>query len=400
MLSVLLPATGDSPGLEKALASLRAQTRPPAEILLILNAPAPGLVPRAKRLAADDASIRVLLLPRANLAAALNEGLREARHPRVARQDADDESLPDRFARQLAYLERSPASAGVGTAFERVTPEGRLLAVVRPPTEPAEIRWRLLLDNAFCHGSMLLERAAVLEAGAYDEALPRAQDYDLWLRLSRLRDLANLPDVLYRYAVASPELEGIAGEEQARHATTSLLRAWRDLPRSGMRDDARAAFELAWRDPRLAPAGVRAIENALTRDGATVETLLALLHATRRIGVTPTRSHLAARRARLREIGARLRTLAPGGVHLWGAGTHTAWILDHARDLGLPVLGIVDEARAGEPAHAFTIAPASSLRTGAHVLLSSDWHEDSLWEASAGARERGVIVHRFYGDGA
>lgn len=399
MITALLPITGEGAGLDRALASLRAQSLPPDETILILNGAAPAL--RARPLASHN--LRVLDLPHPNLAAALNEGARAARHPLLARQDVDDESLPERLALQAAFLDSHPDVAGVGTAFTRTDASGATLATVHPPRDPAEVRWRLLLDNCFCHGSMLLRRDALLSCGGYDESLARAQDYDLWLRLATSHKLANLPQVLYRYNVGSADRAGLAGDEQARIATECLRRAWRDLApahRTGLAPDAQAALRAAWADPRAAPAALRAMEATLTRDGPTSESLLACLLIRQRIGTTPAPAHRAARRARLREVGARLRARGVSHLALWGAGDHSAWILDHALDLGLTITAIVDDARAGERLGELPILAASSLAPGEHALLSSDWHEDALWAASEPARARGITVHRLYGDGS
>ena len=62
--------------------------------------------------------------------------------------------------------------------------------------EYAAIRRTLIRRNPFVHSSVMLRREAVLRVGGYDETLPVAQDYDLWMRLSRLARLANLPEPL------------------------------------------------------------------------------------------------------------------------------------------------------------------------------------------------------------
>lgn len=104
------------------------------------------------------------------------------------------------------------------------------------------------------------------------------------------------------------------------------------------------------------------------------------------------------KRARVREVGARLRAMGVREVILWGAGAHSAFVLEHAHDLGVPVVGLVDDALAGRDRLGFRVGAPDGVAPGRHVLLSSDAHEDALWERSAGARARGVIVHRFYAD--
>ncbi|MEK7839303.1 MAG: hypothetical protein AAB328_15130, partial [candidate division NC10 bacterium] len=73
---------------------------------------------------------------------------------------------------------------------------GREVRVVCPPQHDAALRRALIRENPFVHSSVMLRRALCEQAGGYDEALPVAQDYDLWMRMSRATRLANLDDVL------------------------------------------------------------------------------------------------------------------------------------------------------------------------------------------------------------
>jgi hypothetical protein len=100
-----------------------------------------------------------------------------------------------------------------------------------------------------------------------------------------------------------------------------------------------------------------------------------------------------ARRARVREVSARIRTLGAERVWLWGAGDHTRRVLETPEDLGMPVAGIVDDAPTDTPHR--IVAPCT-LAPGDHVLISSDWNEDAIWRSSASHRARGVRVHRLY----
>jgi hypothetical protein len=103
------------------------------------------------------------------------------------------------------------------------------------------------------------------------------------------------------------------------------------------------------------------------------------------------------RRSRLREVGGELRAKGVEGVTLWGAGTHTGWVMEHQADLGLLIRGIVDDVLAGQERFGHRVARPGSVGDDDVVLLSSDWHEESLWEKSATLRERGVKVVRLYG---
>jgi hypothetical protein len=118
--------------------------------------------------------------------------------------DADDLSLPERFARQFAFLSDHPEIAMVGTAFHtfRVRPGGadlELVNTVTPATDPAEVYWSLRFDNTFGHPSVMYKREVACSLGGYHDRVA-AEDYHLWVRMSENHRLANLADplVLYR----------------------------------------------------------------------------------------------------------------------------------------------------------------------------------------------------------
>jgi hypothetical protein len=114
----------------------------------------------------------------------------------VARLDADDWALPERLERQRGFLQAHPDVGLLGTAAREVDTAGRLLTTVTPPCDDAALRRALIRCNPFVHSSIVTRRALVERAGGYDERLPVVQDYDLWMRLSRLTRLANLAEPL------------------------------------------------------------------------------------------------------------------------------------------------------------------------------------------------------------
>lgn len=129
----------------------------------------------------------------------LNKGLELAKGKYIARMDADDISLPERFERQVALMEQNPGLGVCGTWFESFN-EGGKLSVTQYPVDDAGIRLMLFYQNAFCHPSVML-RAAVLKQNGfrYEADVMPAEDYHLWVRLAAKAKLANVPEVLFRY---------------------------------------------------------------------------------------------------------------------------------------------------------------------------------------------------------
>src|SRR2546422_8310513 len=85
----------------------------------------------------------------------------------------------------------------------------------------------LIRRNPFVHSSVVMRRAVVERAGGYDGRLPVAQDYDLWMRMSRLAGLANLPEPLVVRRLLPGRVTAVRGAERLRAETRLRLRAGR-----------------------------------------------------------------------------------------------------------------------------------------------------------------------------
>jgi glycosyltransferase involved in cell wall biosynthesis len=116
----------------------------------------------------------------------------------VALQDAGDVDVGERMARQAQYLDAHPATAMVGAWAEYVNESGQLLFVHRPPALAAQIRTRMSYGSAFVHPATMIRVSALRAVGPYDDAFFLASDYEIFFRLCRAFDAANLQEVLVR----------------------------------------------------------------------------------------------------------------------------------------------------------------------------------------------------------
>ncbi|HKN47147.1 MAG TPA: glycosyltransferase, partial [Candidatus Polarisedimenticolia bacterium] len=196
LVSVVMPARDAAAHLREAIESILTQTFPDFEILLLDDGSTDGTAGIAGEYARADARVRVVRQERRGLITALNRGSAAARGRYLARMDADDVAFPERLTRQVACLERSPATAVLGTAMRYLGPSGPLPAVLAHPTGPEEIRRALEEYSCIAHPTVLMRRGAFEEAGGYRPAFLHAEDYDLWLRIAERHDLANLPEPL------------------------------------------------------------------------------------------------------------------------------------------------------------------------------------------------------------
>jgi glycosyltransferase involved in cell wall biosynthesis len=193
-VSVLMGVWNGAPRVREAIESVLGQTLGDLELVVVDD----GSTDDTASILGSfgDARVRVTRQPRGGLTSALRSALGLARAPLVARLDADDVALPERLEHQRDFLERHPEVGLLGTAAREVDATGREVGVVRPPTEDAALRGALIRHNPFVHSSVMMRRSALEQAGGYDPSFPVAQDYDLWMRMSRVTRMANLPEAL------------------------------------------------------------------------------------------------------------------------------------------------------------------------------------------------------------
>ena len=193
-VSVLMSVRNGAPWVRNAVLSVLGQSAGDLELIVVDD----GSTDDTGAVLASFADPRLRVERRApeGLTRALNRALALARAPLVARLDADDVALPERLACQRAFLDGRPDVGLLGTGAREVDAAGRLVRVVSPPAGDEALRRALIRCNPFVHSSVMMSREAVERAGGYDPALAVAQDYDLWMRMSRITRMANLPEAL------------------------------------------------------------------------------------------------------------------------------------------------------------------------------------------------------------
>ena len=139
------------------------------------------------------------------LAASLNRGLALARGQYIARMDADDISLPERFAKQLRFMDEHPEVGVCGTWIKTIGEQENLIN--RYPSDEKAIQCWLLFGSGLCHPSVMLRRSLLAQANlTYDVSFQYNQDHDFWVRCSSFCQLANLPEVLMLYRTHAQQM--------------------------------------------------------------------------------------------------------------------------------------------------------------------------------------------------
>lgn len=199
VVSVVLPVYNCPRYVGQAMESILAQTYRDFELVVIDDGSddeTPDIVRRY-----TDPRVRVITQQNEGLARALNRGISLARGRYIGRQDQDDFSFPERLAKQVAFLDAHPKCALVGTWAEIWLEGMRTERVHAHPSESVDLKFELLLNNPFVHSSVMIRKAALDRIGMYstDPGRQPPEDYELWSRIAREFDVANLPEVLHMY---------------------------------------------------------------------------------------------------------------------------------------------------------------------------------------------------------
>lgn len=224
LLSVVMPMHNAARFVEAAIGSVLAQSMGDFAFYIVDDGSTDGSGEIAARLARRDDRIHLIRQSNQGIVASLNQMLAIVETPFVARMDADDICLPERFARQLARMTAEPDLGALGTQFVEIDADDRVLdAHYRQPVGRDAVRAQLTIKQPLANPTVMFRTEALRAAGLYRQAFRHCEDYDLFLRLSHLADLDNLPDVLLHYRRSAGQMSVRNHGRQTRQAVFARL---------------------------------------------------------------------------------------------------------------------------------------------------------------------------------
>ena len=149
--------------------------------------------------------------------ASLNRGFRLAKGAYIARMDSDDVSLPNRFERQLEYMDTHKDVIVCGTFAEEIGDKNGKRC--RHIPEQKEYQCGVLFGNVYglIHPTAFFRVSVLRENGIqYDENIPTAQDYAMWAECCRYGEIANVEEILFQYRVHQKQISTAKRELQQR----------------------------------------------------------------------------------------------------------------------------------------------------------------------------------------
>lgn len=222
LISVVLPVFNGMPWLQGAVESILQQTHSDLELIIVNDCSTDNTKTYIQSL--SDSRVQAIHLDKnEGIVSALNEGIKASRGEIVARMDADDISHPMRFEKQLTFLNKNKDYALVCSdigAFTHASEPSFTEKLAEfeiwynTGHSDAELKEILPRGNPINHPSLMIRKEWLLLAGGYRKEFQYAEDYDLYIRLSKLTRMFKLPERLVNYRIHPHQISSSLVQEQ------------------------------------------------------------------------------------------------------------------------------------------------------------------------------------------
>ncbi|MCC6597448.1 MAG: glycosyltransferase [Alphaproteobacteria bacterium] len=222
LVSVLMSVFNDEETLEETLRSVMNQSYSNFEFIIIDDGSRDSSSRILEKLAAEDSRIRVIRQSNTGLTIALNRAAALAQGALLARIDADDVCMADRFAQQVhAFAARADlVLLGSNSNDEYENGTVRLWGAY----SDAAVSKRILLCTPFPHSSVMMRTDVFRMLGGYNENMKTSQDMELWMRFAGAGVVSMLAQPLIRRRVRK---NSISGRKRFRQFRDALRARWR-----------------------------------------------------------------------------------------------------------------------------------------------------------------------------
>lgn len=197
-ISVVMPVYNAENYLKEAIDSILNQTFIDFELIIIND----GSTDSSDGIISGYTDPRIVYLKNEGnrgLVYTLNRGFSLARGEYIARMDSDDIAMPDRFVKQIEYLEKN---ASVGICAMGIEQIGELGGVRYFSERSEEIAVDLLFQCALCHPTVMIRKSMLIEYQlAYDPDYEKAEDYRLWCQAITKLKIVTLREVGLKYRI-------------------------------------------------------------------------------------------------------------------------------------------------------------------------------------------------------
>jgi glycosyltransferase involved in cell wall biosynthesis len=196
-ISIVMPVWNGEKYLSATIESILAQTFKDFELIVVDDGSTDGTLKILKTCL--DPRLRVFQLEHGGIVKALNHGLAQARSEWIARQDADDISLPARLEIQWQSIRQNPKAVLCHTDVEYINETNVLVGRARIPRTRSFTALKLCFQCPIVHTTVMFKKEIALAVGGYLPEERHAEDFSLWGRLLERGEFIGLPEKLVQF---------------------------------------------------------------------------------------------------------------------------------------------------------------------------------------------------------
>lgn len=204
-VSVVMPAYNAEKYIAEAIDSILNQTFTDFEFIIIND----GSTDKTKDIILSYSDPRIVYLENeknSGIVVTLNKGLERALGEYIARMDADDISYPERFERQVMFLDSHEHIGVVGSALQ-IFGDGIDNQNLFFSDTKEKLKADLLFNSCLAHPTVMFRHSLIQNSSEfYDIRFAGIEDYDLWWRLAQITDLGCINEVLLRYRMHEKQI--------------------------------------------------------------------------------------------------------------------------------------------------------------------------------------------------
>lgn len=202
-ISVAMPVYNGERYLADSIDSILMQSFTNFELIIIDDGSTDNSLQVLREYQKRDARIRLIARENRNLATTLNDIIDLSRGKWIARMDQDDIALPQRFERQLEWLEKT--GADICGSWVKLFGQ-RYKRILKHPQKDDAIKMEILFSTPFAHPTVMM-RTQLAKQLRYDKVWEGCEDYDLWERAARAGwKMTNVQEVLLLYRQHSTQI--------------------------------------------------------------------------------------------------------------------------------------------------------------------------------------------------
>jgi glycosyltransferase involved in cell wall biosynthesis len=208
-VSIILPTYNRKLLLGRAIQSILDQSYQNFEIIVVDDCSSDNTDKFVKSI--KDKRIQYIQLKKrkgANIAR--NTGIKAAKGDYIAFQDSDDVWLDRKLEKQMKAFKESPEDIGVIYTSRINLADGKKSIIPSPDIEPKEGNLHdILLKTGFiATPTAVVKRECFAKVGMFDENLPREQDWDLWIRISKHYRFKHIDEPLVKSYLQTDSISG------------------------------------------------------------------------------------------------------------------------------------------------------------------------------------------------